>query len=188
MGRGADIFLVRHGETDWNVEGRFQGKRDSALTDRGRRQAAQVGDRLHDLLAERVFTFVASPLGRAQETAAIVASRFPVAISPILDPRLAEVTLGAWDGLTMADIDAIWPGALDGSNPFDWYFRAPDGETFEAVQARVQEWLADVGRSGEPVVAISHGLAGRVIRGPTVHAPTAPVTKRNMASSRWCRE
>jgi probable phosphoglycerate mutase len=165
MGRRSDLFLVRHGETHWNVEGRFQGQKDSALTDRGRRQAAQAGDRLYGLLGERAFTFLASPLDRARETARIVTSRFPVAILPMLDPRLAEVTLGAWDGLTMTDIDALSPGALDGSDPFDWYFRAPDGETFEAVRARAQEWLSDVGRSAGPVVAISHGLTGRVIRG-----------------------
>jgi broad specificity phosphatase PhoE len=165
MGRRSDIFLVRHGETDWNVEDRFQGQKDSALTDRGRRQAVLVGDRLYGLLGERAFTLLVSPLGRAQETARIVASRFPVAVSQIVDPRLVEVTLGAWDGLTMTDIDALWPGALDGSDPFDWYFRAPDGESFEAAQARAQEWLFDVGTVAGPVIAISHGLTGRVIRG-----------------------
>jgi probable phosphoglycerate mutase len=165
MSRRSDIFFVRHGETHWNVEGRFQGQSDSALTDRGRRQAAQVGDRLYGLLGERAFTLLLSPLGRAQETAWIGASRFPIAVSQIVDPRLVEVILGAWDGVTMTDIDALWPGALDGGDPFDWYFRAPDGESFEAVQARAQEWLFDVGTGAGPVIAISHGLTGRVIRG-----------------------
>lgn len=68
----------------------------------------------------------------------------------------------------MADIDALWPDALDGRTQFDWYFRAPDGESFAAVEARVATWLAKARRTNAVVVAISYGLTGRVIRG--VHA------------------
>lgn len=165
MRRRAEIFLIRHGETQWNVEGRFQGRLDSPLTERGRHQALRIGDRLRDLLGARRVTINVSPLGRARETAALLTARLPSAAEPVLDDRLSEVTLGSWDGLTMIDIDAMWPGRLDGSGPFDWYFRAPDGEPFEAVRARAEAWLADVPDTAEAIVAISHGLTGRVIRG-----------------------
>ena len=85
----------------------------------------------------------------------------PVA-APILEPRIREVTLGSWDGLVQADIDAGWTGLPAGSNPFDWYFRAPNGEGYDEAVNRVAAWLAEVQGI---VVAISHGLTGRVIRG-----------------------
>ncbi len=90
---------------------------------------------------------------------------------------IQEVTVGSWDGLTHADIDAGWPGALDGAIAFDWYFRAPDGEGYGVAVERVRSWLDDADGS---IVAISHGLIGRLIRGaylglPRDEALTLPV-------------
>ena len=73
-----------------------------------------------------------------------------------------EVTVGAWDGMTHFEIDMEYPGALAGADAFDWFFRSPDGETFDDVCLRVTEWLSGI--SG-PTIAISHGLTGRIIRG-----------------------
>ena len=156
----AEIYLVRHGETQWNTEGRFQGRLDSALTSTGLKQAASIG-RLLARLSLRVETFVASPLGRTVQTASIIAdiSNLP---SPQYDNRLVEVSLGSWDGLTHIDIDAQWPGALDGSTPFDWYFRSPDGESYDTALERVSHWLED--QQGV-TIAVSHGLTSRIIRG-----------------------
>ena len=103
----------------------------------------------------------ASPLGRVRETAAIVRS-FATYPDVLWDRRLEEVSLGVWDGLTHVDIEAFWPGVLDGSTPFDWFFRSPDGESFDEASARVGGWLA--GLTGT-VVVVSHGLLGRLIRG-----------------------
>ena len=156
----AEIYLVRHGETQWNTEGRFQGRMDSALTSTGLKQAASIG-RLLAGLSLRVETFVASPLGRTVQTASIIAdiSNLP---PPQYDNRLVEVTLGSWDGLTHIDIDVQWPGALDGSSPFDWYFQSPDGESYETALERVERWLED--QQGV-TIAVSHGLTSRIIRG-----------------------
>jgi probable phosphoglycerate mutase len=60
------------------------------------------------------------------------------------------------------DIDAQWPGRLDGTTPFDWYFRSPDGESYDVAMARVTQWLNSL---QGVVLAVSHGLAGRLIRG-----------------------
>jgi broad specificity phosphatase PhoE len=141
------IYLVRHGETEWNVDGRFQGQLDSPLTARGRAEAYTVGRILAAHLGASKIPLHVSPLGRARETASLLRSRFD-GPEPVQDARLQEVTVGAWDGLNMIEIHAEWPNALDGASPFDWYFRSPDGESYEAASAR-----------------LSHGLAGRLIRG-----------------------
>jgi probable phosphoglycerate mutase len=155
-----EIYLIRHGETEWNAQGRFQGKLDSPLTDTGVRQAEAIGRRLAGL-GLSFDAFVTSPLGRTRQTAAIIAEcvHLPAAQS---DDRLAEVSLGSWDGLTHIDIDAQWPGLLDGSTPFDWFFRSPDGESYDAAFQRARGWLRE--RRGV-TVAVSHGLVGRIIRG-----------------------
>jgi broad specificity phosphatase PhoE len=85
-----------------------------------------------------------------------------------IEPRLQEVSTGAWDGLTQEDIEAGWTGALDGASHYDWYFRSPDGETFEAAFRRVREWVDELEGS---VVAVSHGLLGRLVRGAWLGLP-----------------
>jgi len=102
-----------------------------------------------------------SPLGRACETAEIIRKYAPVG-APIFEPRIREVTIGSWDGLVQTDIDAGWPGLLAGASQFEWFFRAPNGEGYDEVVNRVAEWLSEVEGI---VVAISHGLTGRLIRG-----------------------
>ena len=154
------LYLIRHGETQWNATGKYQGRFDSPLTERGIRQAQGCGKALAGC-AEHVNHWYVSPLGRAQQTSAIVRSfgMYPPAQSTSL---LSEVSAGSWDGLTQTDIDAQWPGLLDGSTQFDWYFRAPDGERYDDALDRVGKWLDQL--SGV-VVAVSHGLLGRLIRG-----------------------
>ena len=101
-----------------------------------------------------------SPLGRAKETAARIANFVPLTFRN--EPRLMEVTLGSWDGMTHYEIDFEYPEALVGSNAFDWHFRSPDGETFDQARERAKSWLSSV---TSPTVAISHGLMSRFIRG-----------------------
>jgi probable phosphoglycerate mutase len=162
----AEIYLLRHGETEWNAVSRFQGGLDSALTERGVAQAELCGRTLAATVG-KVDAMLASPLGRARQTAAIIRAfgAYPDIRS---DSRLAEVSLGSWDGLTRVDIDAGWPGLLAGSTRYDWYFRSPDGERHEAAVARVRDWLG--GLEGT-VVAVSHGLIGRIIRGVYLGLP-----------------
>jgi broad specificity phosphatase PhoE len=155
-----EIYLIRHGETAWNAQGRFQGKLDSALTDTGVRQAEAIGRCLAGL--DLSFdAFVSSPLGRTRQTAAIIAGSAHLPAAQC-DDRLAEVSLGSWDGLTHYDIDAQWPGLLDGATPFDWFFRSPDGESYDSAFQRAECWLEE--RQGV-TLAVSHGLISRIIRG-----------------------
>lgn len=162
----SEVFLLRHGETHWNMSGRFQGSLDSPLTEKGINQAASCGRRLATLV-EKVDAFHASPLGRAAQTTSIIRS-FRDYPETCWEPRLAEVSLGSWDGLTDIDIDALSPGSLDGATPFDWYFRSPDGESYDAAMERVKAWLNDL---DGVTVAVSHGLVGRLIRGAYLGLP-----------------
>jgi broad specificity phosphatase PhoE len=80
----------------------------------------------------------------------------------ITEPRLKEVSIGSWDGMSHFEIGMEYPDALSGTDAFDWFFRSQDGERIEAVKARVSAWLTE---ATTPSVAISHGLTGRIIRG-----------------------
>ncbi len=155
-----DIYLIRHGETEWNTCGRFQGKLDSPLTAQGQIQARAFGAKISHMKVD-IDSFISSPLGRTIQTASII-SRC-VNLSPLkLDERLAEVSLGSWDGLTHVDIDAQWPRVLDGSTQFDWYFRSCDGESYDTALDRANQWLNE---THGVILAVSHGLIGRIIRG-----------------------
>lgn len=155
------IILVRHGETHWNVEHRFQGQKDSPLTERGRRQAAAMAGLVRDLIRREggAWRLVASPLGRAHDTATVIADATGLALET--DPRIMEINVGDWEGLTWTEVSA----GRDASSRH-WIFDAPGGETHDDVQARIEDFLA--GLPPEPdrrVVVVSHGAAGRVMRG-----------------------
>lgn len=155
------IYLVRHGQTEFNLARRYQGALDSPLTDHGVRQAERVGRRLRTLLeGESGWELVASPQGRARRTAEIVNAALGLPMSH--DPRLREISLGEWDGLA---IDEVVHKLPPGASVWERQLHAPGGEPFEAIAARVGEWLAEVDGSGRRIVAVSHGMAGRVLRG-----------------------
>ncbi|SLN44346.1 Glucosyl-3-phosphoglycerate phosphatase [Aquimixticola soesokkakensis] len=164
-----EFYVLRHGETEWNVAGRMQGALDSALTARGRAQARAMADclanRLGDRLANRLaaqegaLSVISSPQGRALATAQIVATRLGLPVST--DPRLSEIAMGAWTGLTLTQIAARWPREAALANLFDWYGAIPDGEPLSAVRARLHSFLADQSR---PAIVVTHGLTGLLLR------------------------
>ena len=158
------IYLLRHGQTEFNRAGRYQGALDSPLTEMGRAQATAMGARLKALIGDGSdWRLQSSPLGRARQTAEIVGAA--LGIDEIeLEPRLREITLGKWDGLTMEDIDAQFPGALDGAKRYEWMFRAPSGESYGAMSARLKDWLDEALTDPRPRIAVSHGVAGRTLR------------------------
>ncbi len=158
----AEIFLLRHGETAWNAEHRLQGHKDSPLTSRGREQARIVGRILSKYLGRRHQTPMAvSPLGRARATAAIIQQHAESAHVTI-EPRIEEVGFGVWEGLTKAEIDAGWPGLTGGLASPEWFFCAPVAESYDACERRIGAWLGQL--SGK-VIAVSHEVAGRIVRG-----------------------
>jgi probable phosphoglycerate mutase len=157
------IVLLRHGETYWNREGRIQGRTESDLTPLGERQATAMAGLVADLirLDGGPFRLVASPIGRARRTAALVAEATGLAVE--LDERLAEIGCGEWEGRLRSEIAHIHPEVF---RTREWFFGAPGGETFEDVTARASAWLADL--EPEParrVIVVSHGVWGRLLRG-----------------------
>ena len=159
------IYLIRHGRTEFNAEGRYQGHCDSPLTPLGREQAAANGALLKTLIGDPAgWRFESSPLGRAMDTANIIAGVTGLA-APIPDPRLREISMGGWDGLTEEEISHLDPDAVRGATRYDIFFRAPNGEGFDALAARLQSWLDEAAADGRPRIAVSHGVSGRILRG-----------------------
>jgi broad specificity phosphatase PhoE len=160
----ACILLVRHGETEWNLQRRYQGRSDSPLTERGIAQAHAIGRLLRTLPDAASARIVASPLGRARRTAEIIREHLPAAPELLLDDRLRELSIGSWDGLTYREIATRAPGVFDGEGRHEWYFRSPDGERYEAFAARIGAWLHTSDESCFLIV-VTHGIVTRVLRG-----------------------
>ena len=157
------ILLIRHGETEFNRERRLQGHVDSPLTELGVRQAEAVGRLLHDLVRREPgeWSLVSSPLGRAHRTAQIIDKRLGLGVR--LDDRLKEMSWGERDGRLRSELDSLYPETFGRSG---WAFDAPGGESLETVSSRLQGWLDSL--APEPdrrVIAVSHGVSGRVLRG-----------------------
>jgi broad specificity phosphatase PhoE len=157
------LLLIRHGETEWNVARRYQGQLDSPLTERGIAQAEAIGRRILELREFDAAPVVASPLGRARQTAAIICAKRR---SPAFgtDERLREVTLGSWDGLFRDEIAARSPGIFETHGSYEWYFHSVDGEGYDAFHARLAAFLQDA--LTRPVqIIVAHGVVSRVLRG-----------------------
>lgn len=152
------VLLARHGESDWNRAKRWQGFTDRPLTDLGRRQAEELADRLADTELDAVYS---SDLRRAVETAEAVARRRGLAVKTTRDLR--EVDVGAWSGLTRADVEARFPEAyarwLEGAEGWD------DGETYEQLGTRVVRSIKEIAakHEGGRVLVVAHGGTIRAI-------------------------
>lgn len=153
------IYMIRHGQTDWNAEGRLQGQKDIGLNDKGRGQARQNGQTLRTLLGPDVqsFDFVASPLSRTRETMQL--ARAEMGLDPLsyrTDERLVELSFGDWEGHTLDDIRSVAPDRLKARSRQKWSFIPPgqDAESYEILSWRVGAWLQSV---QQPTVCVSHG-------------------------------
>ena len=154
------LYLVRHGETTWNREGRFQGQADAPLSDRGHEQAAKVAVRLHGADIDLV---VSSDLSRARDTAACIADRAGAPL--VLEPAFRELSFGAWQGYTRREIEERFGDA------FVRYLADPDnawpegGESFldaiERVRAAAERLVS--GRTEERMAWVMHGGSIRAL-------------------------
>ena len=150
------LCLVRHGQTDWNLEGRYQGQSDVPLNEGGRTQARAVAGQLRVACFAEIYT---SDLKRAKETADIIARHLHLPVT--LEPRLREINQGEWEGQLVEVIKnryaRLWEERV--RNPV--MIRPPGGEALQEVAVRVYAALNDVARlhPESPVLIVSHGLA-----------------------------
>lgn len=170
----ARLLLLRHAESEWNAQGRWQGQADIPLTERGERHAAQAGG-----LLAGFEMLVCSDLRRARQSAEIIADAAGIT-AIITEPRLRERNAGPWQGLTRAEIEQDWPGYLhSGRRPVDY-------ETDEQLARRADGALRDIGKLADrngatDVLVITHG---GLISSLTVRAGLTMVHMPNL-SGRW---
>jgi probable phosphoglycerate mutase len=160
------IYYIRHGETAWNAEGRFQGTQDIPLNDLGRTQAVASGEILAGLLARDGYAaaalpYVASPLGRARLTMELARSAMKLpAADYSVDDRLREIGYGQWEGLTQPEMQLNDAATYALRQVDKWTIAAPSGESYASVTLRMREWfnslLADT-------VAVAHGGTMRAL-------------------------
>lgn len=150
------LIVVRHGETDWNRERRYQGQRDIPLNARGTRQARRNGRVLAQLdLLQDITRLLVSPLCRTRDTAALLleeAQSCPAA--PALDGRLIERTFGDWEGRTLRDLQMKEPAILSALHDDPWSFRPPGGENFNDLCYRIDPLLRSL---DGPTLLVAHG-------------------------------
>jgi broad specificity phosphatase PhoE len=151
---GTQLVLVRHAETAWNRERRIQGHVDVALSPLGHDQARRLARRLS---GEPIRAVYASDLARARETAVPLATALDVPLHTT--PLLREVGFGAWEGLTVSEVEAGWPEEYAAWRLDSVSYRPPDGELLEELQQRALAAVAEIltAHPGEQVAVVGHG-------------------------------
>ncbi|BAL98737.1 MULTISPECIES: histidine phosphatase family protein [Caldilinea] len=152
-----EFWLVRHGQTDWNLQGRYQGQADPPLNETGLQQAQAAAERL---AGRRYAALYSSDLERARVTAEIIGKRLGLAV--IIDPRLREVNQGAWEGLLVTEIQERYPVEWEARQRDRLQFRAPGGgESVQDVATRIWAAMDEIARRHphDAVIVVSHGLA-----------------------------
>jgi probable phosphoglycerate mutase len=177
------LYFLRHGETDWNAEGRLQGRRDVPLNALGRDQSARAGATLKKLLSARgldplALPYHCSPLIRTRETMEIARAAMGLSREGAsFDDRLVEFTFGAWEGLTWPEVVERDPQLAHMRGADKWNFTPPGGESYAELSQRLEPWLAE---QDGPSVVVSHGGVARALMAQIGHlsterAPTADI-------------
>ncbi len=164
LARGVTLYVIRHGQTDWNAVGRYQGHADTELNDTGRGQARRNGRKLLEVRGGLDdLDFAASPLKRTRQT--MEELRAALGLDPAayaVDERLREIHYGHWEGQLAHELPALDPEGLASrhADPVNW--RPRGGETYVELKARTDAWLAEVIRD---TVVVTHGGPSRTLRG-----------------------
>ncbi|MDH7796522.1 MULTISPECIES: histidine phosphatase family protein [unclassified Beijerinckia] len=162
----ARLIFIRHGETDWNAEGRLQGRQDIALNARGEYQAAAAGRKLLNLLgpervADPALPYLSSPLGRARRTMEI--ARTTIGLDPTayaLDDNLVELSFGVWEGKTWPQVRKAELQAAIAREADKWNTLPPEGESYAMLTERMRAWIE---AHTKDCVVVSHGGVARAL-------------------------
>jgi broad specificity phosphatase PhoE len=154
------LYLARHGATQLTAEGRFSGSVGVDLSDEGRWQAAQLGERLRD---EGISAVYCSPLSRAADTAAIVGD--PCRLVPVTRDGLREISHGHWEGLTRVEVEQRFPGEYAAWEEDPFTFAPSGGESGVAVLARALPTIREIvmNHVGQRVLVVSHKATIRLL-------------------------
>ena len=193
--KAPEVFLIRHGETDWNAAGRFQGRSDIPMNEAGFEQARQAGERLSASIrpgvAEQI-DIISSPLLRARQTAGEICRCIARDSGEIrIDDVLTEISLGEWEGMTTLEVKSAFPALRRARKKDRWNFAAPGGESFASRAPEIGAFLAAIDR---PAVLVCHAgviriclyLLGAIDRqaapvSPISHGKIYALSKRRLA-------
>jgi len=162
------VIFIRHGQTEWNVTGRYQGQSDVQLTAEGHRQAEKLAA---DFPVDTVDAVYASDLQRAMVTAETIAQKFGLPVQA--EPAFREVSFGKWEGLTYQQIVAEWEEGMTNFLQHPDILEIPGGETFPAVQKRATDKLQELVKKhdGQTIVVVAHGAVLRTMLTAALHMP-----------------
>jgi broad specificity phosphatase PhoE len=157
------LWLVRHGQTDWNLQGRYQGHADQPLNAVGLAEAARAAQELARPEVVKLDAVFCSDLLRAVQTAELIAAA--TGLTCFVDPRLREVKLGVWEGMLSTDIKQNFPDEIEARFRDPVAFRPPGGETLGEVAGRIFQAVDEITAQypGGQVAVVSHGLALAVL-------------------------
>lgn len=183
MRDGITIYFIRHGETDWNAERRYQGQRDIAMNAHGRAQAERNGRALRACLPGiAAFDYVASPLGRTVETMRTIRTLLDLPPGDFAtDPALVEVNYGRWEGQLASHLHETHAAGFAERARDPFHFRPPDGESYADLMVRTDRWLDGIRRD---TVVVSHGGVSRTLRGRVLSLPEQEIPALEMPQDR----
>ncbi len=172
------IYLIRHGETEWNVAHKRQGRSNSPLTEKGIEQARAIGRWLAQNLSHLPdLPIHASPLGRVRETLENIAEAAGIKVDRAhFTSLLAEVSFGEVEGLSVTEINDRFPGLIEAHSADRWGHGFPNGESLAEAAERVRTWYNSIGDI-QDLVVISHGGLGRAIRGLYLNLTVAEISR-----------
>lgn len=162
------VIFIRHGQTEWNVTGRYQGQSDVKLTEEGKQQAVKLAE---NFPVAEVAAIYASDLCRAMVTAETIAEKFGLKVQP--EPAFRELSFGEWEGLTYPQIVENWEDAMANFMQHPDIMEIPGGESFPEVQQRAMTRLNELiqKHEGQTIVVVAHGAVLRTMLTAALHMP-----------------
>ncbi len=176
------IYLLRHGETLWNVEGRYQGQFDSPLTPKGELQAKENALKLAKYIDIKEVKFFSSPLGRARQTANIIAKVNGLEASKIIiSEEIQEISYGIFEGKTKVYCQERYAKEFKEREANKFTYRIEGGESYEEVLERLNRWLLRI-EEEKVVVVVAHEMINRALRGLYCNLPVKKMLQLRQAN------
>lgn len=162
------VIFIRHGETEWNFLGKYQGQAEVPLTEKGREQARLLAK---NFPSDKLDAIYSSDLSRAMETAGFVADRFNIKVNP--EPAFREMNFGDWEGLTYKEISARWQGEMEQFLKRPDILKVPNGENFPSLQQRATTKLYELiaKHDGQIIAVTAHGGVLRTLLADALEMP-----------------